>query len=85
MGQILVRNLDADIKQRLRRRAERHGRSMAEEIREILRAAAEQSADPVSGPGLGTCIARRFAGLGLIESFAALEGQAACPADFESA
>ena len=39
MASITIRNLDDDIKQRLRVRAAEHGRSMEEEAREILREA----------------------------------------------
>ncbi len=37
MASITIRNLDEDIKQRLRVRAAEHGRSMEEEARDILR------------------------------------------------
>lgn len=37
MASITIRNLDDDIKRRLRVRAAEHGRSMEEEAREILR------------------------------------------------
>jgi antitoxin FitA len=37
MASITIRNLDDDIKQRLRIRAAEHGRSMEEEARDILR------------------------------------------------
>jgi plasmid stability protein len=37
MGQLIVRNLAADLIQALRRRAARHGRSAEAEHREILR------------------------------------------------
>ncbi|HHG2224691.1 MULTISPECIES: hypothetical protein [unclassified Synechococcus] len=33
MAQLLVRNLDVSVKEALRRRAQRHGRSMEEEAR----------------------------------------------------
>ena len=36
MASITIRNLDDDVKQRLRIRAAEHGRSMEEEAREIL-------------------------------------------------
>ena len=36
MGSITIRNLDDDLKRRLRVRAAEHGRSMEEEVREIL-------------------------------------------------
>jgi hypothetical protein len=37
MAQLLVRNLDPAVKEALQRRAQRHGRSMEEEVRLILR------------------------------------------------
>ncbi len=36
MGALSIRNLDDDVKQRLRTRAARHGRSMEAEVRAIL-------------------------------------------------
>jgi plasmid stability protein len=39
MAQLLVRNIENEVKARLQRRAKRHGRSMEEEVRDILRAA----------------------------------------------
>ena len=39
MASITIRNLDDDVKARLRVRAAEHGRSMEEEAREILRRA----------------------------------------------
>jgi antitoxin FitA len=40
MAQLLVRNIPATVKERLKRRAERHGRSLEAEVREILDSAA---------------------------------------------
>ena len=37
MASIVIRNLDDTLKRRLRLRAAEHGRSMEEEVREILR------------------------------------------------
>ncbi len=37
MAQILVHDIEDDVKERLQRRAARHGRSMEAEIRDILR------------------------------------------------
>jgi plasmid stability protein len=39
MAQLLVRNLDEDVKARLRVLAAEHGRSMEDEVRAILRQA----------------------------------------------
>jgi plasmid stability protein len=46
MASITIRNLDDDIKQRLRVRAAEHGRSMEEEAREILRRVMGENAPP---------------------------------------
>ena len=65
MAQLVVRNLDEDVKARLKQRAEAHGQSMEEEVRMILtEAALVPRADQ---PGLGTRIAARFKGIGLKE------------------
>lgn len=42
MASIMVRNLDEDVKQRLRVRAARHGRSMEAEVRAILEESVRQ-------------------------------------------
>ena len=73
MAQIIVRNLEDDVKLRLKRRAQRNGRSMEEEIRQILRDAARQSKRPMSG--LGSRIAARFAKVGLRDALPELRGQ----------
>lgn len=78
MAQILVRNLDGDVKRKLRSRARRHGRSIAEEVREILREAVRD--EPGGGEPLGTRLARRFAGK-LEEDIPELRGQEARPAE----
>lgn len=65
MAQLLVRNLDDDVKERLRRLAERHGRSLEQEVRAILTGAALEPA--AAEPGLGARIAQRFAEFGLTE------------------
>ncbi len=80
MAQFIVRHLEETVKARLKRRAERHGRSMEEEIRQILRNAAKQSSNPL--PKLGTRIAARFAKSGLTEDLPELRGQPVKPADF---
>jgi antitoxin FitA len=62
-GQLLVCNIDLVLKEKLKRRAAKHGRSMEEEVRDILRDALKDERKP--GKGLGTRIAERFKGLGL--------------------
>ncbi len=49
MASITIRGLDDDLKQRLRLRAARHGRSMEDEARTILREMAD-GADPIPAP-----------------------------------
>lgn len=63
MAQIIVRKIEDAVKARLQRRAARHGRSMEEEVREILRNAAKD--DAPSRLGLGSRMAARFAVEGL--------------------
>ena len=46
MASITIRRLDDDLKQRLRLRAAANGRSMAAEVREILRVALIEPATP---------------------------------------
>ncbi len=64
MAQLLVRNIENGVKARLQRRARRNGRSMEEEVRDILRAAVHKEEDCPEG-GLGTEIAKIFAKHGL--------------------
>lgn len=61
MAQLIVRNLEDDVRDKLRKRAHSHGRSMEEEVRDILRAAVVTDAQTPNLPGLGTRIAQRFA------------------------
>lgn len=65
MASITVRNLDDDVKQRLRVRAAVNGRSMEAEAREILEAALAAEAGPTKG--LGTAIHELFAPYGGVE------------------
>jgi len=81
MGQLLVRQLDDDVKEKLQKRAHGHGRSTEEEVREILRNAVRTEGIPQAG--LGTRLAARFRGIGLEEEIAELRGDPAEPADFD--
>lgn len=58
MAQLLIRRIDEDVKENLRKRARRHGVSMEEEARTILRAELLRPEPKV--PGLGTQIADLF-------------------------
>ena len=64
MASITIRNLDDEVKTRLRVRAAEHHRSMEEEARQILRAAVGK---PTAPANLGEAIHRRFAALGGVE------------------
>lgn len=64
MASITIRNLDDEVKTRLRVRAAAHRRSMEEEARLILREAVDEPAVPAN---LGEAIHRRFAALGGVE------------------
>lgn len=77
MAQVVVRNIDEDIKTALKRRARQHGWSMEEEVRQILRRAVNEQ--PVATSGLGTLMAARFADAGLDEPLPELHGQTAQP------
>ncbi len=80
MAQIIVRDLEDDVKARLKRLADRHGRSMEEEVRDILRNAAKAENRPM--PKLGSRIAARFAKTGLTVDLPELRGQRPRSADF---
>jgi antitoxin FitA len=59
MSMLTVRDLDPEVKEKLRRRAARHGRSMEAEARLILAAAVEAADEPVD---LVASIRKHFAG-----------------------
>jgi plasmid stability protein len=80
MAQLVVRNLEASIKTRLQRRARRNGRSMEEEVRDILREAVHETQDR-SG-GLGSEIAKLFASNGLEQDIAEFTGHSIKPPTF---
>jgi len=66
MASITIRNLDDQLKQRLRIRAAGHGRSMEEEVRSILRSTLS-AAEAEQGLHLVDRIRRRFAPYGGVE------------------
>ena len=65
MATLTIRHVDAGVKERLRVRAARHGRSMEAELRSILTDAIASDRD--GGPNLADAIRRRFAPLGGVE------------------
>ena len=80
MAQVVVRDIEDDVKARLKLRASQHGRSMEEEVRQILReAVAKHGQPPVK---LGSVVAARFAGVGLTGELPRLRGRAAVPMKF---
>ena len=83
MAQLVVRNLDEEVKAKLRRRAAAHGRSMEEEVRAILRDAVKEEVR--ARGGLGTEIAALFRGIGLREDedIQELRGFPVKPAKFD--
>jgi len=81
MAQLVVRNLEDGVKSRLQRRARRNGRSMEEEVRDILRNAANEAEGPVLG--LGTQIAALFKGKGYDFEVEELRGHPVRPVKFD--
>ena len=81
MAQLVVRNLEDTVKARLQRRARRNGRSMEEEVRDILRHAAVEV--PVATGGLGKEISGLFRRIGLEADIPELRGHPAKPSEFE--
>ena len=77
MAQVIVRNIEDDVKIGLKQRASQHGWSMEEEVRQILRQAVRTAAP--ARTQLGSNIAARFAGVGLAEPLAELRGHAIEP------
>ncbi|HEY3848452.1 MAG TPA: Arc family DNA-binding protein [Acetobacteraceae bacterium] len=81
MAQLVVRNLEDDVKAKLRRRAAAHGYSMEEEVRAILRDAVKEPTRPAGG--LGSEIAALFKGIGLDQDIPELRGYQPKAATFD--
>lgn len=81
MAQFVVRHLEEEVKEKLRRRAKRHGRSMEDEVRHILRAATMDDRGGVRK--LGSRIAARFGKIGLTDDLPELRGGRPRPIDFD--
>jgi antitoxin FitA len=64
MATLTIRDVDDELRARLRVRAARHGRSMEAEVRAILH---DALAKPASGADLGRRIHQRFAAIGGVE------------------
>jgi antitoxin FitA len=76
VAQFVVRNLEDQVKEKLECRAKRHGRSLQEEVREILHSAAR---DEAPAGGLGTEIAALFEKKGLTDDIPELRGTIQLP------
>ena len=81
MAQLVVRNIEIAVKTRLQRRARRHGLSMEEEVRDILRNAVTEEDRPAVG--LGTEIASLFVRAGLDTEIPELHGRDIKPISFD--
>jgi plasmid stability protein len=80
MAQLVVRNLEDDVKERLQQRAKKHGCSLEELVRDILRDAAN---DKRRTGGLGSEIAALFRGRGLDFDIPELRGYTLEPPTFD--
>ena len=80
MASLTIRNLDDAVKRRLRVRAASHGRSMEEEVRDILRAAV---GEPPAARNLGRAIHARFAAIGGVELELPARGPMRAPPRFD--
>ena len=83
MATLTIRNLDECTKTQLRIQAARHGRSMEEEARTILRSAIETRQPVTPGKGLGSRIHQHIAQLGGVELELPERSTPAIPALFE--
>ena len=82
MAQLIVRNLEEEVKNGLRRRATQHGRSVEEEVRDILRNAVK--VDGKRQAGLGSELKRVFQGIGIKKDIPELKGTSPKTTDFEA-
>jgi plasmid stability protein len=83
-AQLVVRNLELEVKSRLQKRAKKHGRSLEAEVRHILRAAVPKR-EPRMEEGFGTRFASYFKGIGLRpdEEIREWRGYPIRPAEFD--
>ena len=80
MAQVVVRNIEEDLKKQLKQRAAQHGWSMEEEVRQILRNAIRLPQPP--SVKLGSRIAKRFHDIGLAEPLPELHQTVSTPMRF---
>jgi plasmid stability protein len=84
LATLTIRNLDERTKAQLRIQAARHGRSMEEEARTILRSAIEAQQPVPGGKGLGSRIHEHFAQLGGVKLELLERSSLPTPAVFEN-
>ena len=82
MAQFVVRNIENGVKEQLQRRARRNGRSMEEEVRDILRATVHREEQAPIG-GLGTEISSLFTKAGIDFDIPELRGHEIKSPSFE--
>jgi plasmid stability protein len=82
MATLMIRNVDTALKQRLRVRAARHGRSMEAELRSIVNDALARDEDG-EPKNLAEAIRRHFAPLGGVELELPPRGPAREPPQFD--
>ena len=82
MAQFVVRHIEDDVVEQLKKRAKRHARSMEAEVRDILRAAVRGGA--ADRRKLGSRIAGRFRRVGLREDLPERRGTTVRAAEFDS-
>ena len=63
MAQLVIRDIEDDVMERLRKRAKARGRSVEEEARDILRNALIAEEKPAEG--FGTAMVKLFSGAGI--------------------
>jgi plasmid stability protein len=83
MAQLIVRNIEDEVKDLLAQRARRHGHSMEQEVRTILRAAVNEELKPANDVGLGTRLARHFAEYNLDFELPEIKDENVRPAVFD--
>ena len=79
MSTLTIRNIDTEIKDKLRLLAATNGRSMEEEVRTILRSVLSQ---PAAATGLGSRLNARFAAIGGVDLPGSERTEPARAADF---
>jgi antitoxin FitA len=79
MAQVIVRHLEAEVQAGLQQQAALHGWTIEEEVHHILRNAVK----PHAPLGLGSRIAQRFVGLGLVEPLPELRQPVGTPMGFD--